>query len=149
MCPRNRVANVNRIVKGHEDSCAPVLGNNRLKLEYDKEKLWEVFWKKRTNHFYFQLSIIHCQNSKVAHPMILATQEAEVRRKVVRSHPWANGLWDPILKNPITKMVWCSRLNIKSACLASLRPWVQTPLLQKKPKKQKQQPPLPNKKPSR
>jgi hypothetical protein len=30
--------------------------------------------------------------------VILATQEAEIRRIAVRSQPWANSLQDPILK---------------------------------------------------
>jgi hypothetical protein len=35
--------------------------------------------------------------------VILATQEAEIRRTVVQSQPWANSSQDPILKKPITK----------------------------------------------
>jgi hypothetical protein len=33
-------------------------------------------------------------------PVILATQEAEIRRIVVWSQPQANSSWDPISKNP-------------------------------------------------
>jgi hypothetical protein len=36
-------------------------------------------------------------------PVILATQEAEIRRITVRSQPWANSSRDPILKNPSRK----------------------------------------------
>jgi hypothetical protein len=36
-------------------------------------------------------------------PVILATQEAEIRRIQVQSQLWANSLEDPILKTPITK----------------------------------------------
>jgi hypothetical protein len=36
-------------------------------------------------------------------PVILATQEAEIRRITVRSQPHANNLRDHILKNTITK----------------------------------------------
>jgi hypothetical protein len=35
-------------------------------------------------------------------PVILATQEAEIRRIVVQSQPWANNFRDPISKKPIT-----------------------------------------------
>jgi mRNA-degrading endonuclease toxin of MazEF toxin-antitoxin module len=35
--------------------------------------------------------------------VILATQEAKIRRIVVRSQPQANSPQDPILKTPITK----------------------------------------------
>jgi hypothetical protein len=38
-------------------------------------------------------------------PIILATEEAEIRRVVVRSQPWANSSCDPILKILITKRV--------------------------------------------
>jgi hypothetical protein len=63
---------------------------------------------------------------------ILATQEAETRRTKVWSHPPANNSWDPILKKNITKKGWRSGLSSKSTCLACVRPWVQTPVLQKK-----------------
>jgi hypothetical protein len=36
-------------------------------------------------------------------PIILATQEADIRRIEVRSQPQANRSQDPILKKPITK----------------------------------------------
>jgi hypothetical protein len=42
---------------------------------------------------------------------------------------WANSLWDPISKNPITKKGWWSG----SRC----RPWVQTPVPQKNLKNKK------------
>jgi hypothetical protein len=35
--------------------------------------------------------------------VILATQEAGIRRITVRSQPWANSLRGPILKNPSQK----------------------------------------------
>jgi hypothetical protein len=38
-------------------------------------------------------------------PLILATQEAEIRRIVVQSQH-SNSLRDPILKKPITKKGW-------------------------------------------
>jgi hypothetical protein len=34
-------------------------------------------------------------------PIILATQEAEIRRIAVQSQPWANGARDPNLEKPI------------------------------------------------
>jgi hypothetical protein len=37
-------------------------------------------------------------------PVILATQEAEIRRITVQSQPWANSSWDLILRNPSQKM---------------------------------------------
>jgi hypothetical protein len=46
-------------------------------------------------------------------PVILAIQEAEIRRIVVQIQLWANSLRDPILKISNTK---------KSICLASMRP---------------------------
>jgi hypothetical protein len=36
-------------------------------------------------------------------PIILATQEAHIRRITVQNQPQANSSWDPISKNPITK----------------------------------------------
>jgi hypothetical protein len=33
-------------------------------------------------------------------PVILSTQEAEIRRTEVQSQPWANSLQNPISKNP-------------------------------------------------
>jgi hypothetical protein len=36
-------------------------------------------------------------------PVILATQEAEIRRIEVQSQPWANSFRAPILKKPFTK----------------------------------------------
>jgi hypothetical protein len=39
-------------------------------------------------------------------PVILATQEAEIRRIVVQSQPRKIVLRDPILKKPITKKGW-------------------------------------------
>jgi hypothetical protein len=48
-------------------------------------------------------------------PVILATQDAEIRRIVARSQP-GNSLWNPILKKKITEKGWCSG--------SSCRPWV-------------------------
>jgi hypothetical protein len=39
-------------------------------------------------------------------PVILASQEVEIRRIVVQSQPRANSLRDPILKKPNTKKGW-------------------------------------------
>jgi hypothetical protein len=41
-------------------------------------------------------------------PVILATQEAEVRRITVQSQPRQTVLRDPILKKPFTKKGWWS-----------------------------------------
>jgi hypothetical protein len=62
-------------------------------------------------------------------PVILATQEAEIRRIMVQSQPLANSSTRPYLKKPIThkKKCWWS----DSRC----RPWVQTPVLEKEKKK--------------
>jgi hypothetical protein len=57
-------------------------------------------------------------------PIILASQEAEIRRIEAQSQPWANSSWDPISKKPITEKGWWSG--------SRYRPWVQTPALQKK-----------------
>jgi hypothetical protein len=46
-------------------------------------------------------------------PVILATQEAEIRRIVVRSQPWANSSQDPISKNPNTKKGLVEWLKVK------------------------------------
>jgi hypothetical protein len=67
-------------------------------------------------------------------PVILATQEADIRRTTVQSQPQANSSWDPVLKIPITNKGWWSGSSGKSAYLASVRPWAQTPILQKKKK---------------
>jgi hypothetical protein len=37
-------------------------------------------------------------------PVILASQEIEIRRIAVQSQPWANSSCDPISKNSITKI---------------------------------------------
>jgi hypothetical protein len=39
----------------------------------------------------------------MVHTVILATQEAEIRRIVVRSQPWANSSQDPVSTNTHTK----------------------------------------------
>jgi hypothetical protein len=44
-------------------------------------------------------------------PVILATQEVEIRRIVVRSQPKANSLQDPISRKPITKKGWREALS--------------------------------------
>jgi hypothetical protein len=44
-------------------------------------------------------------------PIILATQEAEIRKMVVQSQPWANSSQDPIAKKPLTKKGWWSGLR--------------------------------------
>jgi hypothetical protein len=36
-------------------------------------------------------------------PVILATQETELKRIMVQSQPWTNSSHDPISKNPIKK----------------------------------------------
>jgi hypothetical protein len=41
-------------------------------------------------------------------PIILVTQEAEIRKIVVQSRPWANILQDPILKKTHQKKGWWS-----------------------------------------
>jgi hypothetical protein len=38
-------------------------------------------------------------------PVILATQEVEIKRIMVQSQPWANSLQDPIQKKTIMKKV--------------------------------------------
>jgi hypothetical protein len=57
-------------------------------------------------------------------PLILATQEPEIRRDHGSKPAWANSSADPVLKTPIKKKSSWRR----SRC----GPWVQTPLLQKK-----------------
>jgi hypothetical protein len=54
-------------------------------------------------------------------PMILAPQDAEIRRIWVPRQPQANSSRDPISKTPITKKNWLSGLSGKSTCLASMR----------------------------
>jgi hypothetical protein len=56
-------------------------------------------------------------------PVILATQEAEIRRIMVWSQPRQIVLRDPILKKPFTKKGWWSG----SRC----RPWIQATVPQK------------------
>jgi hypothetical protein len=53
-------------------------------------------------------------------PIILATQEAEIRRITVRSQPWANSSWDPIPKKRTPKISWWSGSSSKTACLARM-----------------------------
>jgi hypothetical protein len=56
-------------------------------------------------------------------PVVLTTQEAEIRRIEVQSQPGQNSLWDCLEKKKYQKKGWWSG----SRC----RPWVQTPVLQK------------------
>jgi hypothetical protein len=57
--------------------------------------------------------------------VILATQEAEIRRIPKSKSAQGNSLWDPISeKKTITKDGWWSGLRY--------RPWVQAPVLEKK-----------------
>jgi hypothetical protein len=64
-----------------------------------------------------------CQTS-VAHTCNPATQEAEIRKIMVRSQPGQIVLQDPISKNPSQKQGWWSGSKWKS--------WVQTPVLKEK-----------------
>jgi hypothetical protein len=66
---------------------------------------------------------LHTPRCQWLMPVILATQKAEIRKIVVQSQLGANSLGDPISKNPSQKD-WLSG----SRC----RPWVQTPVPQKK-----------------
>jgi hypothetical protein len=50
-------------------------------------------------------------------PVILASQEAEIRRIWVQSQPWANNPRDPISKIPDTKEGWWSDQAVE--CLLS------------------------------
>jgi hypothetical protein len=61
-------------------------------------------------------------------PIIIATQEAEIRRITVLNQPRTNSSWDRISKSPITKWGWWSGSSSRSACLASVRFWVQIPV---------------------
>jgi hypothetical protein len=65
-------------------------------------------------------------------PVILATQEAEIKRIVIQSQP--RQIVREILsqRHPSQKKGWRSSSSSKSACLASMKPWVQTPVLPKK-----------------
>jgi hypothetical protein len=65
-------------------------------------------------------------------PIIVATQEAEIRRIAVRSQPWANSSRRPYLENnQPQKQDWLKR---KSTCLAQERLWAPFPALQKNQK---------------
>jgi hypothetical protein len=62
--------------------------------------------------------------------VILPTQEAEIGRIVNRRQPWANSSQDPISKYPTQKGL-VERPKWQSACLANMRPRIQTPVPQK------------------
>jgi hypothetical protein len=51
-------------------------------------------------------------------PLILATQEAEIRRIAVQSQPGQSSSWDPIKKK---------KYKNTAGCITRCRPWVQTP----------------------
>jgi hypothetical protein len=55
-------------------------------------------------------------------PIILALQEAEIKRIEVQSQPLANNSQNPIWKILNTKTGLVEWLKWKSACLASVRP---------------------------
>jgi hypothetical protein len=67
-------------------------------------------------------------------PVILATQEADIRRIKVQSQPQSNSWGDPILKNPSQKRASRVPQVARAPSLASMRPWVQTQCCQKKKK---------------
>jgi hypothetical protein len=54
-------------------------------------------------------------------PVILSTQEAEIRRIQVGSQPWVSSLRDIISKIPITQKGWWTNSSGKNAYLASVR----------------------------
>jgi hypothetical protein len=66
-------------------------------------------------------------------PIIPVTQEAEIRRIPAG----ANNSWDPVLKILITKIGLAESLKWESTCIASMRPWVQTPIPPKRKRKGK------------
>jgi hypothetical protein len=70
-------------------------------------------------------------------PIIIATQEAVIRRISIQSQSVAKSLWDPFSKNPIQNRA--SRVaQVVSVYLASMRPWVQTPVPPNKKKIRKE-----------
>jgi hypothetical protein len=80
-----------------------------------------------------QETLQYCKNCKmgwvpVAHACNLNYSGGRViRRNAVWSQPRANSSRDPILKKPSQKKDWRSGSSRKITCLASVRPWVQTP----------------------
>jgi hypothetical protein len=62
------------------------------------------------------------KKKKKTKPVILTTQEAEIRRISVWSQPQANS----------SQEGWPVAQAVKTSCLASVRPWVQIPVLPKK-----------------
>jgi hypothetical protein len=54
-------------------------------------------------HCYYHIKVRRIARYCGVTPIILATQEAEIRRIVVRSQPGANSSQDPISKKPNTK----------------------------------------------
>jgi predicted secreted acid phosphatase len=55
-------------------------------------------------------------------PVILTTQEAEIRRIAVQSQSQANTFGDPILKKLIIKKEWQSGSTSKTTCLVNVKP---------------------------
>jgi hypothetical protein len=70
-------------------------------------------------------------------PVILSTQEAEIRRIQVGSQPWVSSLRDIISKIPITQKGWWTNSSGKNAYLASVR-LSSNPSTTKKKKKKKE-----------
>jgi hypothetical protein len=95
---------------------------------HSKIAMWmelPVMWREDNNWILVEIYITETRGwAPVALPVILATQEAEIRRITVRSQPGANRLEDPILKKHFTKRGWW--------CGSRFRPWVQTSVLQRK-----------------
>jgi hypothetical protein len=53
----------------------------------------------------------HSSRCRWLTPIILATQEAEIRRITVQSQSWINSSGELIFKKPITKEGWWSGLK--------------------------------------
>jgi hypothetical protein len=69
-------------------------------------------WMCKSRGSFTGIQFTHFKDKEARHqwlmPVILATQEAEIRRIVGLKAAWANCLQHPISKKPITKMGWWS-----------------------------------------
>jgi hypothetical protein len=71
----------------------------------------------------------------VAHACNPSYSGGRDQEDTIQNQPQENSSQDPLLRKHNAKQSWWSSSSSKSACLTSIKPWVQTPKPQRKKKK--------------